>query len=66
MQAIIITGLAVFIGSNFIPYFLKENIEYRVVSLDVRKYTGDFSNLSVIQDISSFRAIFVINNSLKS
>ena len=66
MQAIIITGIAVFIGSNFIPYFLKENIEYRVVSLDVRKYIGDFSNLSVIQDIPSFRAIFVINNSSKS
>jgi dTDP-glucose 4,6-dehydratase len=39
MQAIIITGIAVFIGSNFIPYFLKENIEYRVVTLDVRKFT---------------------------
>ena len=66
MQAILIKGGVGFIESNFIPYFLKENIEYRVVSLDVRKYIGDFSNLSVIQDISSFRAIFVINNSLKS
>ena len=66
MQAILIAGDAGFIGFNFIPYFLKENIENRVVSLDVRKYIGDFSNLSVIQDIPSFRAIFVINNSSKS
>jgi dTDP-glucose 4,6-dehydratase len=39
MQVIIIAGCVGFIGSNFIPYFLKENIEYRVVTLDIRKYT---------------------------
>ncbi len=50
MQAILITGGAGFIGSNFIPYFLKENIEYNVVNLDVLTYAGDLSNLSEIQD----------------
>tara|TARA_B110000503_G_scaffold51622_1_gene83294 strand:- start:7719 stop:7832 length:114 start_codon:yes stop_codon:yes gene_type:complete len=37
MQAIIIKGRAGFIGSNFIPYFLKENIEYNVINIDALK-----------------------------
>jgi dTDP-glucose 4,6-dehydratase len=45
MQAIIITGIAVFIGSNFIPYFLKEKIEYNDVNLDLLKFAGDLQNL---------------------
>ena len=49
MQTILITGGAGFIGSNFIPYFLKNNIEYHVVNLDLLTYAGDVSNLVEIE-----------------
>ncbi|QXP71428.1 dTDP-glucose 4,6-dehydratase [Polaribacter sp. R2A056_3_33] len=50
MQTILITGGAGFIGSNFIPYFLNEHKNYKVVNLDVLTYAGDLSNLSEIED----------------
>ena len=30
-----------FIESNFIPYFLKEKIEYNAVNSDLLKFVGD-------------------------
>ena len=50
MKAILITGGAGFIGSNFIPYFLEKNKEYQVVNLDLLTYAGDLSNLSKIEN----------------
>lgn len=50
MQAVLITGGAGFIGSNFLPYFLKTNKEYKIVNLDLLTYAGDLSNLSEIED----------------
>ncbi|WP_165731731.1 dTDP-glucose 4,6-dehydratase [Polaribacter sp. 20A6] len=50
MQTILITGGAGFIGSNFIPYFLNEHKNYKVVNLDVLTYAGDLSNLSEIEN----------------
>ncbi|MDN3620958.1 dTDP-glucose 4,6-dehydratase [Polaribacter undariae] len=50
MQTILITGGAGFIGSNFIPYFLKDHKDYNVVNLDVLTYAGDLSNLSEIEN----------------
>ncbi|WP_282071173.1 dTDP-glucose 4,6-dehydratase [Polaribacter atrinae] len=50
MQAILITGGAGFIGSNFIPYFLNKNKNYKVVNLDLLTYAGDLSNLSEVAD----------------
>ena len=47
MKAILITGGAGFIGSNFIFYFLGKNKEYQVVNLDLLTYAGDNSNLFV-------------------
>ncbi|WP_166383423.1 MULTISPECIES: dTDP-glucose 4,6-dehydratase [unclassified Polaribacter] len=57
MQTILITGGAGFIGSNFIPYFLNTNKNYKVVNLDLLTYAGDLSNLSEIED--NERYIFV-------
>jgi dTDP-glucose 4,6-dehydratase len=48
MQAILIKGGVGFIESNFIPYFLKEKIEYNFINIDVRKYARDLSKLSKI------------------
>ena len=50
MQTILITGGAGFIGSNFIPYFLENNKEYRVVNLDLLTYAGDLSNLNEVEN----------------
>jgi dTDP-glucose 4,6-dehydratase len=57
MQTILITGGAGFIGSNFIPYFLKTNQEVTLVNLDVLTYAGDVSNLKEVE--SNARYTFV-------
>lgn len=43
---LLITGGAGFIGSNFIPYFLENNPNTKVINLDVLTYAGDLSNLT--------------------
>nr|WP_321229313.1 dTDP-glucose 4,6-dehydratase [uncultured Psychroserpens sp.] len=44
-KLVLITGGAGFIGSNFIPYFLDQNPETKVVNLDKLTYAGNLSNL---------------------
>jgi dTDP-glucose 4,6-dehydratase len=45
MKTILVTGGAGFIGSNFIPYFLEEYSDYRIINLDVLTYAGTEQNL---------------------
>ena len=45
MKYILITGGAGFIGSNFIPYFLENNLEYDVINLDALTYAGNLENI---------------------
>jgi dTDP-glucose 4,6-dehydratase len=45
MQAILIKGGVGFVESNFIPYFLKEKIEYNAVNSDLLKFAGDLKNV---------------------
>ena len=47
---ILITGGAGFIGSNFIPFFLRENPEIAVINLDLLTYAGDESNLKEVSE----------------
>lgn len=47
---ILITGGAGFIGSNFVPYFLEQRPEYRVINLDILTYAGNLDNLKEITD----------------
>ena len=44
-QCVLVTGGAGFIGSNFIPYYLKKNSKVQIVNLDKLTYAGDLSNL---------------------
>ena len=44
-KSVLITGGAGFIGSNFIPYFLDQNPETKVINLDKLTYAGNLSNL---------------------
>lgn len=48
MKTILITGGAGFIGSNFIPYFLDNYPQYRLLNLDNLTYAGDLKNLSEV------------------
>ena len=49
MQTILITGGAGFIGSNFIPFFLSANTNFKVVNLDLLTYAGDLQNLNAVE-----------------
>jgi dTDP-glucose 4,6-dehydratase len=49
MKSLLITGGAGFIGSNFIPYFLENNKDVKVVNLDLLTYAGNLENLMEIE-----------------
>lgn len=46
MKTILVTGCAGFIGSNFVPYFLNQYPDVRLINLDLLTYAGDMANLS--------------------
>jgi len=54
MQTILITGGAGFIGSNFIPFFLEANSNFKVVNLDLLTYAGDLQNLKGVEGSSRY------------
>ncbi|SDB61890.1 dTDP-glucose 4,6-dehydratase [Flavobacteriaceae bacterium MAR_2010_188] len=57
MQTLLVTGGAGFIGSNFIPYFLQEHPDVRLVNLDLLTYAGDEKNLEEVNQNKNY--IFV-------
>lgn len=49
MKTILVTGGAGFIGSNFIPYFLAQHPEIKIVNLDALTYAGNLANLNEVE-----------------
>ncbi len=57
MKTILVTGGAGFIGSNFIPHFIQNNPDYKVVNLDALTYAGDIANLKEMDGNSRYHFV---------
>ena len=57
MKAVLITGGAGFIGSNFIPYYLQIHPDTLLLNLDKLTYAGDVANLSDIEEVRNYKFI---------
>jgi dTDP-glucose 4,6-dehydratase len=49
MKALLVTGGAGFIGSNFIVHFLEKHGDYKIINLDALTYAGDLNNLKEVE-----------------
>ncbi|NDI98538.1 dTDP-glucose 4,6-dehydratase [Flavobacterium sp. LaA7.5] len=56
-KAILITGGAGFIGSNFIVHFLASNPDYFLVNLDLLTYAGTLDNLTEIESNPNYKFV---------
>lgn len=57
MDAILVTGGAGFIGSNFTRYFLNHHPESRVIVLDALTYAGNLTNLHGLEATGRFEFV---------
>ena len=54
MKNILVTGGAGFIGANFVPYFIENNLDYHLVNLDLLTYAGNLENVSEVENHSRY------------
>jgi dTDP-glucose 4,6-dehydratase len=57
MKTVLVTGGAGFIGSNFIPFYLKARPDVFVVNLDLLTYAGNLQNLDEVRDHPRYRFV---------
>ena len=57
MRSILVTGGSGFIGSNFIPYFLRSNEDLNIVNLDLLTYAGNLENLKEVENNSNYNFV---------
>ena len=50
MKTILATGIAGFIGSNFVKIMLEKHPDYKIINLDALTYAGNLENLKDIED----------------
>lgn len=50
MKYILVTGGAGFIGANFVPYFIENNLDYHLINLDLLTYAGNIENVSEVEN----------------
>lgn len=58
-MALLVTGVAGFIGSNFVYYYLNQHPDSEMVGLDSLTYAGNLDNLSNLTDEQKRRVHFV-------
>ena len=56
-KAILITGGAGFIGSNFVPYFCEKYPMYHILNLDKLTYAGDLGNVKECERMNNYQFI---------
>ena len=56
-KAILLTGTAGFIGSNFVPYFLEKYPNYNLINLDLLTYAGNLENLKECESNPRYKFI---------
>jgi dTDP-glucose 4,6-dehydratase len=56
-RALLVTGGAGFIGSNFIHHFLASRPDSRVINLDLLTYAGNLENLKGVEDNPRYRFV---------
>jgi dTDP-glucose 4,6-dehydratase len=56
---VLVTGVAGFIGSNFIYYYLSEHPERTIIGIDNLSYAGNLENLSELTDGQKERFQFI-------
>lgn len=56
-RALLVTGGAGFIGSNFVPYFIEKYSDYNVINLDALTYAGDLRNLQEVESHPRYKFI---------
>jgi len=54
---LLITGGAGFIGSNFIHYWLENNLEDKIINLDALTYAGNLENLKDIEKNKNYKFV---------
>jgi dTDP-glucose 4,6-dehydratase len=58
-MTILVTGVAGFIGSNFVYYYLRRHLERKLIGLDNLTYAGNLDNLSKLTDEEKKRFTFI-------
>ncbi len=58
-MTILVTGVAGFIGSNFVYYYLRKHPERKIIGLDNLTYAGNLDNLSGLTEEEKKRFTFI-------
>ena len=61
MKTYLVTGVAGFIGSNFVHYMLKKYSDIKIINVDKLTYAGNLENLKCVENdpnIPLFKRIY--------